>query len=274
MPTTNEILPGNTMDISPFYLARQAASAAAGTESFQPAADGPPEIVVIGNPSVGYTYDWPTFFFLPGVQMPPVANISSIPGYQPLTFAWNNNLTTTYQHLKQRQEIVRQRLAAKADSDGITIYFKDSFGQSRAITINFGELKAMYNAFTYNIVFNMKLNPGYGGFTTKDANGNYFSNVDTQTILGYYYNWQDSGMDYYVLHELSHNLPSVKLYENVTASNWLMDTGSPNYNTPAYAASANFNNIEAATNTVARGIAQALGLVLPANPPHGYLPPN
>lgn len=263
------------MDISPFFLARQAAATTAVIgRAAQPNDGAPPEIVVTGNPAVGYTYDWPTFNFLPGIQMPPVANISTLPGYQPLTFAWNNNLTNTWQHLNQRKAVIAQKLAAKADSDAITVPFKDNFGTQRIVTVNFGDLKRMYQNFTYNIVYNMKLNPGYGGFTTADANGGYFSNVDTQTILGYYYNWQDSGMDYYLLHELALNLPSMKLYENVTASNWLIESGSANYNTPAYAASANFSNIEAATNTIARGIAQALGLVIPANPPHGFLPPN
>lgn len=260
MPSVNFIDHTYSGDLSEFYLARRNNEGRLNTQSRSDEAVD--DVIVIGNPAAAYVYDWLGYFYLPGIQWefgfgPPIGTTE----YLQQKIVAKSTLQSQINQIFTNMQNIN-------DGQPFRLQMTDPQGQIININTTFDIIKKLFLSFKYNVVENMILAPGYGGFTTCE-NGNCFSNVDSKTLLGYQDEWGQDGISYYIFHELAHNIADVKSYE-IEKGRTYIDSEHPTYDV-GYGSSAQFSAIEAATNTVARQIAEMVNMRVPLDPPHGFL---
>lgn len=278
MSGIGSISPSTSGDISPYFLtvnrsavnvpkdgsgAFDIAQASPDTAFMQSA--GSDEVVVIGNPGGQSDLDWLINGFLPAVNYPILSGYDWPTGSYAAYQAYIGAITS----LSQRRQELTDFFNAQPDDKPIVLYLRDDENREVVLSTVMGEVKAKFFSFTYNVVQGMRLNPGYGGFTgpTQDGSG-YYSNIDFNVFMRYWTSWGEAGMVYYMLHELSHNIDSVKQYELTEAPRFLQNNNTNQYDY-RYGSSPEFNRIEAMANTMTKHLASTLGIATVSEPPHG-----
>jgi hypothetical protein len=142
---------------------------------------------------------------------------------------------------------------------------------SQTIPSGSGTNITLSDIYSHNLWLNFKITlttsyrTGAGGEVKTFADGSSLSSMRASTLTGYDA-FGESGRNYLALHELSHTLPIATSFFNTQYQTFLAFGGSD----ANWESSANHAIAERYVNTIAKRLAEALGIPIMENPPHGY----
>jgi hypothetical protein len=186
---------------------------------------------------------------------------------------WNSSnsadptLSTAIANLMARADWLDTAVNALSDAGYMTIG-----GDAMQSTLRYSDLKSIVNSFEFNVLSNVQFVPnGVGSTGVKADRSGFYSNIDAEAGLKVYYlsYGMNSGMDFYMLHEIAHNLPFVKSYELAKGAEYLAQNNLSSYDA-MWRYSSQFIAAERFTNTVAAQIGEMLGAYRVFEPTHGY----
>lgn len=132
-------------------------------------------------------------------------------------------------------------------------------------TITVGELKQLWDRIDYRVT-DSTYGAGRGGEVVGDVSYvNYGTILSSDGTQGYYASAGDTGVSYYVLHEISHLTPESQgelAYQWSLYNNW-----NPSYPKPSFYNSPYGLNVEEFTNSIYFGIAGGIGEGIWTDPP-------
>lgn len=168
-------------------------------------------------------------------------------------------IINSIQEFAERMTDLKERLSVLPSSMPVNI--------DGSLTMTVAELLAKLDSLKF-IVVDKQYPAGYGG-------ANYGSSIEIKwNTLSSYMSRDDYGFNYLVLHEIAHNTIA-----GIASRSWNVNQHRDNGGTAATYTIGNqfFQRQEGQANTIARNMADSLGLMItssngPRFPPHGFVP--